>query len=150
MNITALIKTCRALANKATLGMNTILRRTLIKPINATGIISKTNITVTPTATGCIIESHLPDYAMFVNYGRRAGKRPPIRSLTDWCRRHGMAGKEWAVATNIGKRGTKGKYFVTPLKRMVGLLLATLPKAVITDLIHPKGFTSDLPKTIDL
>lgn len=150
MKLTALINTCQQLARKATAGENAILRRTLIKPINATGIISKTNITVTPTATGCIIESHLPDYAMFVNYGRRAGKRPPIRSLTDWCRRHGMAGKEWAVATNIAKHGTKGKYFVTPLKRMVGMLVATLPKAVITDILTPKGFTSDLPKTIDL
>lgn len=150
MNITALINTCRALANKATLGMNTILRRTLIKPINATGIISKTNITVTPTATGCIIESHLPDYAIFTDKGRRAGKRPPIKPIKDWCLRHGMKGAEYAVATNIAKYGTKGTGFATPLRRMTAMLLATLPKAIVTDLLTPKGIATDLPKTIDL
>lgn len=149
MNHTALINTCQRLAQKATLGMNTILRRTLIPPINSTGVISKTGITVTPTPTGVIVESHLPSYAIFTDRGRRAGKRPPVKSLTDWCRRHGMAGKEYAVATNIAKHGTVGKHFTTPLQRMVEMLRKTIPSAIITDLSH-RTWTSDIPKTIDM
>lgn len=149
MNRTALYNTCLNLARKATLGMNTILKRTLIPPINSTGIISKTNLTVTATPTGVIVESHFPDYAYFVEHGRRAGKQPPVKSLTDWCRRHGMAGKEYALARNIGRYGTKGKHFLTPLDRMVEMLRKTIPSAVITDM-SPRGWFTGIPKTIDM
>lgn len=149
MNRTALINTCQRLAQKATLGMNTILKRTLIPPINATGVISQTGITVTPTPTGVIVQSHLPSYAIFTDRGRRAGKRPPVSSLTAWCRRHGMAGKEYALATSIAKHGTVGNHFTTPLRRMVEMLRKTIPSAVITDLNH-KSWTSNIPKEIDL
>lgn len=149
MNKTALYNTCVNLARKATIGMDTILKRTLIPPINGSGIISKTNLTVTATPTGVTIESHFPDYAYFVEHGRRAGKQPPIRSLTAWCRLHGMAGREFALAKSIAKHGTRGKHFLTPLDRMVEMLRRTIPSAVITDM-SPKGWFTGIPKTIDM
>ena len=145
----ALLNTCQQLASKATLGMSKILRRSLIPPINGTGIISKLNLTVTATKTGVLIESHFPDYAYFVEHGRKPGKQPPISSLTAWCARHGMRGKEYPLARSIGKHGTTGKHFLTPLQRMVDMLRKTIPSAVIKDM-NPKGWITGIPREINI
>ncbi len=149
MKQSALLKTCQSLAKKATIGMTDILRRRLIPPINSTGIISHLNLTVIPTANGCVIESHFPNYAYFVEHGRRPGKQPPISSLTAWCARHGMSGFEYPLARKIAKYGTQGKHFLTPLNRMVDMLVKTMPRAVITDM-NPHGWLTGIPKTVSI
>lgn len=126
--IKKLYNTCQALSQKATKGMNQILSKNLIPPINPTGIISKTGIEVSKSNDNIItIETHFPPYAWFVEHGRKAGTPPPIEPIRKWCELHNLPeGVEWGVRRNIGKRGTKGKNFMLPLTRMLEMLQKTL------------------------
>lgn len=52
-------------------------------------------------------------YAEAVDQGRRPGSRPPPpEALVGWMRRHGMTGSPWVLARAIGRRGTKGRFFM--------------------------------------
>ena len=125
--IDKLYNSCLALSQKATKGMNQILQRNLIKPINPNGIISDTNISVTKTNDIITIETHFPSYGYFVEYGRSAGKQPPIKPIKEWCMIKNLPdGVEWAIQKNIGKKGTKPKHFLQPLQRMLEMLQKTM------------------------
>lgn len=132
--IDKLYNSCLALSQKATKGMNQILQRNLIKPINPNGIISDTNISVTKTNDIITIETHFPDYAWFVENGRSAGRRPPIEPIRRWCEMHNLPkGMEWYMQKRIGAKGTKGKHFLEPLRRMLEMLQKTLQTVSITE-----------------
>lgn len=52
-------------------------------------------------------------YAGFAEYGRRKGGNPPPSAIADWMRAKGYSLKNlYWVVINIGKRGTKGHYFL--------------------------------------
>jgi len=51
-------------------------------------------------------------YGLWVEQGRRPGKRPPIRALEGWARRHGV--NPFALAWHIARHGTRPQPFVTP------------------------------------
>lgn len=122
-----LYNSCLLMSRKATLGMNNILRKKLIPPINLGGIMSKTAISVTKTDKIITIETHFPDYAYFVEYGRRRGKRPPIEPIREWCFLHNLpSGVEWHIQRKIGEKGTKGKHFLLPLRRMMEMVGKTM------------------------
>jgi hypothetical protein len=64
-----------------------------------------------------LVGSALP-YAPFANYGRKPGKRPPIEPIVRWLALKPVdtGGKDirsvaFAIATAIGKRGVKPKFF---------------------------------------
>ena len=125
--IDKLYNSCVLMSQKATKGMNSILQNNLIKPINPNGIINGTNISVTKTASIITIETHFPDYAYFVEYGRKAGKKPPIKPIRDWCNLHNLPqGVEWHIQAQIGKRGTTGTHFLEPLRRMLEMVQKTM------------------------
>jgi hypothetical protein len=48
----------------------------------------------------------------WVEHGRKPGKRPPIRALEGWARRHGIPAA--AVAIAIGRHGTRPRPFLAP------------------------------------
>ena len=54
-------------------------------------------------------------YGVFVEFGRRPGKMPPIAAIAPWARRHGM--NPFLVARAIGRRGIKPAPFLTPAWR---------------------------------
>ena len=125
--IDKLYNSCVAMSQKATKGMYSILQKNLYKPINPNGIINDTNISVTKNASIITIETHFPSYAYFVEYGRAKGKNPPIEPIKEWCRIKNLPnGMEWYIQKQIGKRGTKGKHFLEPLKRMLEMVNKTL------------------------
>lgn len=125
--IDKLYNSCVLMSQKATKGMNSILQKNLYKPINPNGIINDTNISVTKNASIITIETHFPSYAYFVEYGRAKGKRPPIEPIREWCYLHNLPeGVEWYIQKRIGERGTKGKHFLEPLKRMLEMVNKTL------------------------
>ena len=125
--IDKLYNSCVLMSQKATKGMNSILQKNLIKPINPNGIIKDTNISVTKNGQVITIETHFPAYAYFVEYGRAKGKNPPIQPIKEWCRIKNLPdGMEWYIQKQIGKRGTKGKHFLEPLKRMLEMVNKTL------------------------
>jgi hypothetical protein len=51
-------------------------------------------------------------YGLFVERGRRPGRRPPVAALAGWARRHGV--NPFALARAIGRRGTRAQPFVEP------------------------------------
>lgn len=52
-------------------------------------------------------------YAAAVEEGRRPGARPPPpQALVGWMARHGVGGSAWVLARAIGRRGTKGRFFM--------------------------------------
>lgn len=63
-----------------------------------------------------------PDYAIFVDKGRRAGDRmPPVQAIKDWIntRKIRVAGRSteqlaWAMAKSIAKKGIRARPFIAP------------------------------------
>ena len=51
-------------------------------------------------------------YAYWVEYGRGAGRQPPIGAISGWARRHGI--HPFSLARAIGRRGTRPQPFVQP------------------------------------
>lgn len=103
----------------------------------------------------------LADYYQWVDKGRKPGKQPPISSILKWVKdkrlviykgklqtkRKGKLKKisddaklsnriAFAIARNIGKRGTKATNFYTPtVEKWLKDLKAELPKALKRDVI---------------
>lgn len=52
-------------------------------------------------------------YAPYAEEGRRPGRMPPVDAIADWLRRHGGdETRAFQVARSIGRRGTKGIFFM--------------------------------------
>lgn len=125
--IDKLYNSCVQMSRKATKGMDAILRKRLVPPISPSGIIGSTGLTVTKKGSVVTIETHFPDYAYFVEYGRKAGKKPPIKPIRDWCYLHNLPkGVEWHIQAQIGRRGTKATHFLEPLRRMLEMVQKTM------------------------
>lgn len=56
-------------------------------------------------------------YAYYMLNGRRPGKMPPINVIKEWCDYKGInfKGAPFLIARKIGREGTKGNDFVTPI-----------------------------------
>lgn len=134
--IDKLYNSCVLMSQKATKGMVAILQKTLYPPIRNGGIINHTDISVTKDGQVITIETHFPDYAYFVEYGRRPGKRPPIEPIRDWCYLHNLPeGMEWYIQKQIGKRGTQGKHFLLPLQRMLEMVQKTMSQVAKVEMV---------------
>jgi hypothetical protein len=46
------------------------------------------------------------DYFYYQEYGRGAGKRPPISKIKEWIEERGLKISPWVVANKIGLKGT--------------------------------------------
>lgn len=62
----------------------------------------------------------MPDYAVYVDKGRKAGKRPPVEAIMKWMRDKGIRSKSgiravdiaYVIARSIGERGIKPRPFI--------------------------------------
>lgn len=126
-------RTVESLCSKATMGMRQVLSRTLVPPISRNGIMSHLGFLIAKRTDRITFETQLPDYAVYVDRGRRPGKQPPVKSLVAWCVQHGMRGAEFAIARNIGKHGIRPTNFTTPLQRMLSLLNGALKQSIAVD-----------------
>lgn len=52
-------------------------------------------------------------YGPYMEYGTKP-HWPPPGVLTEWCRRHGIEGKEFLIRRKIARRGTKPRPFLMP------------------------------------
>jgi hypothetical protein len=73
-------------------------------------------------------------YGVYVEFGRRPGRPPPVAALAGWARRHNM--NPYVVARAIGRRGIKPKPFMRPAfeanKGKIGALFDGIAKLVVT------------------
>lgn len=116
-----LFKSLVQIANATGESMRQNLLHTLSMPASPNGILSKTGLTVTQNGEQIIIESHLPDYAIYVERGRGPGKMPPQGVLLPWMKLHGINdAAEFPIRRKIAKQGTKPHPFLTPLQQIVG------------------------------
>lgn len=68
-----------------------------------------------------------PDYIYYVDKGRKAGRRPPIRKIIEWVKKNNFRLPDgvsldsiaYAVATSISKKGVRGKNFLDTLRLKV-------------------------------
>lgn len=93
------------------------------KGINASGKLSKTAQTIVEfDGRHLIVSLELEDYWKYVEYGRRAGKMPPIDVIADWIKikpviPQPINGKvpdtrqlAFLIARKIGREGIEGRY----------------------------------------
>lgn len=126
INVESLERTINVLGEKATKGMQSLLSKQLLPPINSTGIISHTGILVVRSGNIITISTDFPDYAAYVEHGRKPGKMPPEQPITDWVKRHNIAPDAvFPIRRKIAKEGTKPKPFTEPLRRMVEMVTKT-------------------------
>ena len=79
------------------------------------------------------ISVSLPEYYLYVDKGRKAGKRPPIKPILDWIKREKIkVPKEipvlsfaWAIANSIANDGVKARPFIDVLTDQIGELVRT-------------------------
>lgn len=144
--IDKLYNSCVLMSRKATKGMNSLIEKhyknpkrknndfPTLKP-NPNGIISKTDIEVTKTATTITLKTHFPSYAWFANYGREAGKPSPIQPIRDWCYVHNIPqSAAYGIAKNIGVYGTDGMHFIEPLERMLEMITKTMRQVAVVEM----------------
>lgn len=125
--INALEKSIRSLAEKATIGMGNLLKKSLATPIDSNGIIGHLDLKVTRNGdTSITIETQFPDYAYFVEHGRGPGKMPPERPIKDWVKKHNISEDAvFPIRRKIGREGTKAHPFTEPLRRMIEMITKT-------------------------
>lgn len=151
MNLKATKNTVEKLCLKATEGMRRLLSKSLKQPIDPSGIMSNLELKRTVTDDSITIETDFPDYAYYIEHGRRPGKRPPANNLYEWCYKHMKSPSEkgaktfsFLLARKIGREGTKPQPFLLPLQRMIELLSKTLTVSVINDI--EKDIKEDIQK----
>ena len=111
---------------------------------------------VSKTATGAVIETRLPNYAYFVEYGRKPGKRPPIKPIREWCKVQGLDTERmpYAMANTIAKKGTTGTPYLYLLDRFQRNI-SSLAKGWVVDFLNARYndttyLGTELPRKIDI
>lgn len=73
------------------------------------------------------ISVNLPEYAQYVDSGRKKGKRPPIKPIIQWLKRKKIKPDEgetyksiaWAISTAIQNEGIKPRKFIENIKTYI-------------------------------
>lgn len=101
----------------------------------ATGTYER-SFTVVKTPDGAIL-TNSARHSIFVELGRRPGKRPPLKAILEWVRikriAKGSKAKRVAMAIQrkIGKRGTKGRYV---FRRTMPIMAKRLPLEIAVEM----------------
>lgn len=102
--------------------------------INATGNLSSFDYDIEFDDKSFRVYFNLEEYWKWVEYGRRAGKQPPIDPIYNWIKVKPIVPKPkngkiptqrqlaFAISKSIGEHGTEGKH---PLKNALGSIEAT-------------------------
>jgi len=84
------------------------------------------------------IKSNLPDYAKFIQTGRKPGKQPSMEVIVAWCKRKRIETKyAFPIAQKIGKEGIKPINFMAPildLNELVKLAKAEYKNIVLAEI----------------
>lgn len=117
------------------------MKRILVKKGKGqSNIYKKLHIIVKPNSDGIEIENNLPEYAVFVDKGRKPGKQPPLKSIEQWCKSKGIDKKAaFPIAREIGKRGLPATNFMKPytdFKALIIEMLEVLGKTLSSNVVE--------------
>lgn len=75
------------------------------------------------------------DYAQYVDRGRKPGRFPPVKAISDWCRIKGIPQSAvYPISRKIAEKGIKPTNFLTTtLSRRAGKFQQDLAKAAASD-----------------
>lgn len=83
------------------------------------------------------LELIMPDYAVFVEYGRKPGKQPPLNAIYKWCESKGIpTGAAYPIARKIGKEGMEPKPFLHSIDDEKGDLLKDIAKLLVNNIVE--------------
>lgn len=108
--------------------VDSALRTTLSKVgLEDSNLKKKTQVITTNDA----VQVLMPDYAINVDKGRKAGKRPPVKAIMKWMRERKIkVGKgmrkldvAYAIANSIAKDGVKARPFIDSFTEQLGNLV---------------------------
>lgn len=142
--IDTLQRSIEALAAKASQSMKNILNRSLAKPIDPSGLISKCELTVTRKSNTIIeVSTDFPQYAYWANRGRGTGLIPPDKPIRDWVKAHNISEDAvFPIRRKMAQEGSKrfrennpvGMF--TPLERMIEMIKKTISVDAVTIMQH--------------
>ena len=115
-----------------------------------TGLASKLKLEFKEDKKGITVTVLAPDYAVFVDQGRSAGKMPPVDVIRRWCRGKNIPeGAAFPIARNIGFFGIPPTRFLDPFRKRVYLkeLTNTMEKGAARDV--EKEVANDIEKTFN-
>lgn len=108
--------------------VDSALRTTLSKVgLEDSNLKKKTQVITTNDA----IEVIMPDYAINVDKGRKAGKNPPVKAIMQWLKDRKIRAPKgtrridlaYAIARSIGERGVKPRPFIDAFTEQLGKLV---------------------------
>ena len=124
----AVKKALSAYGKESLLEMKAILER---KGKGDSRLIHSIKYSVKKNAKGYELNIIMPDYAVFVDKGRKPGKQPPLEAIKKWTKRKGIPEMAaFPIARNIGKFGIKPLNFTVPLRSRLYLLEMEIDKMV--------------------
>lgn len=83
-----------------------------------------------------LIQTNFPDYAIFVDRGRKSGKMPPVKNIMEWCVRKNIPkNAAFPIARSIGQNGIPPTNFMSPIKDMVSELKKILAKYYVNKVV---------------
>lgn len=89
---------------------------------------------VKATEKGFEVTTDMPDYAVFVDQGRKPGKQPPLKTIQQWCKEKGInQSAAFPIARKIGERGIKPTNFLKAFYQFKELI-ADLTKQTAIDI----------------
>ena len=125
-------KSLENLITKLTKQTENKMRAILVSKGKADSRLMKTvRLQVKNTNTGYQISTNMPEYAKYVNSGRKPGKQPPLKAIVEWCKRKNITQKaSYPIARKIGLKGIKPTNFMDPLYNLKILLLNQMGKTL--------------------
>jgi hypothetical protein len=87
----------------------------------------------------------MPDYAIYVDKGRRGGKRPPIKAILNWMKQAGINTKgvrqidiAYAISNSIGQKGIKPRPFIDTFQKSITNLIMKQLERQIDNILNNK------------
>ena len=87
-------------------------------------------------ATESFVTLTMPEYGLYTDSGRKAGKRPSVEVLKPWAQRKNIPFSAlFAIAKSIGDNGTEGKDFLKYFFEDDERLMTAINDAICDDIV---------------